>query len=325
MADPRLLVLGSGGQLGVSLIRQRGWPLQSTPAHTLAVLGLDRAQAPLDDPDRLREALARAVADFKPTHLINAAAYTAVDKAETDEGRLAAEAVNALAPGVIGEFARAHQLPVVHFSTDYVFDGSLPHPLAYSPDTPTAPAGVYGATKAAGEQALLASGAISLILRTSWVYSAHGANFFNTMIRLGLSRTELRVVGDQIGAPTSAEWLAAITTALCHQWPLSSNEAPHGIHHLTAEGAISWHGFAQALLARARQARPDLPWQIQSDDQILQIPSSDYPTPAKRPHNSRLSGASLRQACPGLALALPWQAQLEKVVAEWARITPASA
>lgn len=317
MSSARLLILGAAGQLGQSLVRQRGWPLDS-PQVRPAVLGLSRTEAPLDDADLLLKGLRVAVADFQPTHLVNAAAYTAVDKAETDEGRAAAEAVNARAPGLIGEFAKPHGLPVVHFSTDYVFDGSLPHPQAYPHDWPVAPASVYGQTKAAGEQALLQSGAACLVLRTSWVYSAHGANFFNTMIRLALSRPELRVVGDQIGAPTSAEWLAAMTHQLCEAWPTGSGDDRGGIHHLTASGSVSWHGFARALLARTRAARPDLNWQIRADDQVQEIPSRDYPTPARRPENSRLSGEALRAAFPELQLDCPWEEQLHEVVREWA-------
>jgi len=269
----RPLVLGAHGQVGEALCRL-------CQSQSIPVLGLGRAQAPLDNLVTLRNALTAQIQAFAPAQIINAAAYTAVDRAETEPDL--AHRVNAEAVGLIGEIAATHDIPVVHYSTDYVFDGQKPVGQAYRPDDPVNPQSVYGRTKRAGEEQLLHSGAQALVFRTSWVFSDHGANFLKTMLRLAQEREALKVVADQHGAPTSAAFIAQATLDIL----VKSKTA--GVYHLTAAGQTTWHAFACALIAQARTLRPDLSWKILADTQIQPITTAEYNAPAARPHNSLL-------------------------------------
>ena len=266
-----ILISGRNGQLAQAL-QQR-----------LAGLGrlqvLGREQLDLAEPERIR----RTMRELRPDLVINAAAYTAVDQAEHEPE--AAFAINARAPGVLAEEAERLGVPLLHFSTDYVFDGSKTTP--YTEDDATNPLSVYGQSKLEGEQAISAVGGMHLILRTSWVYSLYGRNFLLTMQRLMQEKPELRVVADQIGAPTWAGSLASSTLALIERWQAGQAGA-WGTYHMTAQGQTSWFGFAQAIGEHLKaQGKPCA--------QLLPIPSSDYPTPARRPLNSRLDCSRLRQ------------------------------
>ena len=267
----KILITGRNGQLAQAL-QQR-----------LAGLGqvhvLGREQLDLAEPERIRQ----VVRELSPDLLVNAAAYTAVDQAENEPAL--AFAINATAPGVLAEEAARLGVPLLHYSTDYVFDGSKATP--YTEDDAPNPLSVYGRSKLAGEQAIHAVGAAHLILRTSWVYSLHGRNFLLTMQRLLQEKPQLRVVADQIGAPTWAGSLAASTLALIQRWQ-AGQAGGWGTYHMTAQGQTSWFGFAQAIGEHLKaQGRPCA--------QLLPIPSSEYPTPAQRPLNSRLDCSRLRQ------------------------------
>lgn len=262
----KLLVFGETGQVARELARR-------LPAGTDVVfLGRDRAD--LSDP----AACAAAVTDSAADAVINAAAWTAVDKAEAEED--AATVVNGTSPGAMARACAARGLPFLHISTDYVFDGRGSVP--FTPDHPTAPVNAYGRSKLAGETAIRASGARHLILRTSWVVSAHGQNFVKTMRRLGAERASLNVVADQIGGPTPAAAIAdtlfVAATALC-------DGADGGTHHFAAAPDTSWADFARAIMAGAGLGCT-----------INDIPSSAYPTPAARPHNSRLDCSQLTES-----------------------------
>ena len=275
----RILLAGRNGQVG--------WELLKALAPLGEILAPGRVELDLLDTARLREAVRAANADV----IVNAAAYTAVDRAESE--RDAAFAVNAAAPGVLAEEAKKSGALLVHYSTDYVFDGEKPAPYVEE-DAPN-PLNVYGASKLAGERAIAASGCRHLILRTSWVYGPRGSNFMLTMLRLARERPELRVVDDQLGAPTSSLAIARATAQLLRP-------GAHGTYHLSAAGHTSWCGFARAILARAGIATPVTP-----------IRTADYPTPARRPRNSRLNCARLRAEF-GLALA-PWEEALAETIA----------
>ncbi|MFB4391647.1 dTDP-4-dehydrorhamnose reductase [Pseudomonas sp. LS_2] len=243
------------------------------------VHALGRSRLDLAHPEQLREPLRQLAPDL----IVNAAAYTAVDQAESEPNL--AFAINAESPRVLAEEAARLGVPLIHYSTDYVFDGAKPTP--YDEDDTPNPLGVYGASKLAGERAIAAVGGDHLILRTSWVYSLHGRNFLLTMQRLLQEREQLRVVDDQIGAPTWAVSLASSTRALIERWQAGQAGA-WGTYHLTAQGHISWFGFAQAIGQHLKaQGLPCA--------ELLPIPSSDYPTPAQRPLNSRLNCSRLAQ------------------------------
>lgn len=286
----RVLVTGCRGQVGLEVARALGSACEVI-AHDRASLDLaDAAQVTA----RVREA--------RPQVIVNAAAYTAVDRAETDVA--AASAVNAVAPGVFGEECRRAGALLVHFSTDYVFDGTKPSP--YVESDATNPLNVYGHTKLEGEQAIAASGCDHLILRTSWVYGPHGRNFLLTMLRLGAERDELRVVDDQRGAPTSSLQLARLTREILLERGLERARAASGVYHATAGGETTWCGFARAIFERqARRPR------------VTPIPSSEYPTPARRPSNSVLDNGRLAAA---LQLRLgDWQTGLDETLAALSR------
>ncbi len=233
---------------------------------------LGRAQADLEDP----QACARAIHDHAPRAVINAAAYTAVDRAEQEEA-LALQ-VNGAAPVAMAQACAQLGIPFVHLSTDYVFDGA--GQAAFTSTHPTAPLGAYGRSKVAGEEGVRAAGGVHVILRTSWVFSAHGSNFVKTMLRLGLARDSLRVVADQFGGPTSARAVATACLGIAGQ--LQSDPQSAGTYHLSGTPTTSWAGFARAIMATA-----GLPCEIE------ECASADYPTAARRPLNSRLECAGL--------------------------------
>ncbi len=290
------LVFGGNGQVGQELLRALA-PLGEVRATTRTGTlpdGRDALQVDFADAD----AVVRVLDAVRPDRVVNAAAYTAVDKAETDVH--AAQAANATTPGAIARWCALHNVPLVHYSTDYVFDGTGTRP--YLPDDPTAPLGVYGASKLAGEQAIRAAGGRHLILRTAWVYAAHGHNFLRTMLRVGAERDVLRVVADQIGTPTPAALIADVTAQI-----LDAENHSSGTWHLTANGETSWHGFAEAIfegaVARGLIARAP---------RVEAITTADYPTPARRPAYSRLDTTTLEQ-CFGITLPL-WDVALGGVL-----------
>jgi len=271
----KLLLLGGNGQVGRELRRSLA------PLGELVTSTRDGGNADAVADFNAPESLAALITRIAPGVVVNAAAYTAVDKAETDVD--AAFRINAEAPAVIARACAASGALLVHYSTDYVFDGSAIRP--YREDDATAPLGIYGASKLAGEDAIRASGARHAILRTAWVYAAHGRNFLLTMLRLASEREELRVVADQIGAPTPASWIADATAAL-----ISHGVDQPGTWHLTAGGETSWHGFAEAIMDEARALGL-----IEHKPRVVAIPTSDYPTPAQRPAYSVLDTTRLRR------------------------------
>jgi dTDP-4-dehydrorhamnose reductase len=273
------LVFGANGQVGRELLRALvplGAVQGTTRSGTLAD-GAPCLQADFAD----AEAVVSLLDTVRPGRVINAAAYTAVDKAESESA--AAFAANATTPGAIARWCAAHDVPLVHYSTDYVFDGQGTRP--YRPDDATAPLGVYGASKLAGEDAIRAADGQHLILRTAWVYAAHGHNFLRTMLRVGAERDVLRVVADQVGTPTPAALIADVTAQL-----LQDGGERQGTWHLTARGETSWHGFAEAIFegALARGLIDRVP-------KVEPITTADYPTPAKRPAYSRLDTGTLER------------------------------
>lgn len=266
----KILVTGHSGQVARELA------LALAGQGELLVLGRDR----LDLADS--EAIRQRVRAERPELIINAAAHTAVDQAESEPE--AAFALNATAPGVLAEEAAALGAPLIHYSTDYVFDGRKTAP--YTEDDQPNPLGVYGRSKLAGEEAIRAVGGAHLILRTSWVYSLHGRNFLLTMQRLLQEREQLNVVDDQVGAPTWAGDIATTTAALIQRW--QQGRQAWGTYHFTAGGETSWFGFASAIAETLKtQGKPCA--------RLEPIPSSAYPTPAQRPLNSRLDGSKLRR------------------------------
>ncbi|RRU04752.1 dTDP-4-dehydrorhamnose reductase [Stenotrophomonas maltophilia] len=293
-----VLVFGGNGQVGQELLRALaplGKVVATTRSGTLSD-GSACETADFGQPESLPALLDR----LQPSVVVNAAAYTAVDRAEQDVE--AAFAANAQAPGMIARWCAAHGVPFVHYSTDYVFDGQGTAP--YREDEPTAPLGVYGTSKRDGEDAVRAAGGRHLIFRTAWVYASHGANFLRTMLRVGAERDQLRVVADQVGTPTPAALIADVTAqALRHPGQLS------GTWHLTASGQTSWHGFAEAIFAEALVTGV-----LAKVPAVEAIPSSEYPTPAKRPAWSVLDNRKLQQ---DFSIVLPsWQDGLKRVMAE---------
>ncbi len=280
----KLLVIGKTGQVAQELAR-------ALPADVTARF-LGRDELDLANP----AAAAQAVAGGEADAVINAAAWTAVDKAETEEA--AAHLVNAAAPAAMAEAAARRGIPFLHISTDYVFDGVGTR--AFRPDDKTGPLGAYGRTKLAGEQGVRAAGGAHLILRTSWVVSAHGSNFVKTMLRLGQDRPVLRVVADQVGGPTPA---ADIATALITAARAMVQGAPGGTHHFSGAPDVSWAEFARAIMATA-----GLPAQVED------ITTADYPTPARRPANSRLDCSAFAAA---FGVTRPdWREGLDRIVKE---------
>jgi len=274
---PTLLVTGCNGQVGFELRRSLA-PL----GHVIA---LDRSACDLTRPDEIR----RIVREIRPDVIVNPAAYTAVDKAETDAGT--AFAINGEAPGVLAAEARALGSLLVHYSTDYVFDGWGDAP--YVETDPVDPRSVYGKSKLAGEQAVIASDATAIVLRTCWVAGAHGGNFAKTMLKLGRERDSLRVIADQFGAPTTASLIADVTAQIvARYWLFGDRSAfPAGIYHLAAAGETTWHGYATEVLTYA--AGKGVALKVDPAG-IEPIPATAYPLPAPRPLNSRLDTRKLR-------------------------------
>lgn len=302
----KILLLGQHGQLG--------WELQRSlaPLGEVVALGRDAARNPLHQGQPLAgdlcqpQALLHSLRCVQPDLIVNAAAYTAVDQAEA-EPELARQ-VNATAVGLLAAQTARQDAAMVHFSTDYVFDGSGSRPWTEA-DLP-APCNVYGQTKLQGERLLQQHQPRHLILRAGWLYAPRGHNFACTMLRLGQEREHLQVVADQYGAPTSAELLADVAAHAIRQW--WQRPALSGVYHVAAAGATSWHGYACYLLEQARQA--GVPLRV-ARDAIEPLPSSAWPARACRPHNTRLDTGKLQRTF-GLHLP-PWQAGVQRMLAEW--------
>lgn len=301
-----ILLLGANGQIGLELLRSLA-PLGEVIAATrdgVLVNGSDCMAVDLADPVSLARSLSAANADV----IVNAAAYTAVDRAEDEPKR--ADRVNHRAVAELGAWAAGHGARVIHYSTDYVFDGSATRP--YREEDPTASLGVYGRTKLAGDNALRASGAAHLIFRTAWVYASHGHNFLRTMLRAAGEREELRVVADQVGAPTPARWIADTSADALAQWQRAGASASARLgetYNLVASGQCSWYDFAGAIMhgARARGLLARVP-------RLVPIASADYPTRAQRPAYSVLDCARLEST---FGLQLPdWRDGLWSVLDE---------
>jgi len=306
----KLLLLGANGQLGRTFLvhgglAERGELVAASRDGVLA-LGGNGVIADLAAPASLPALLDRV----QPDVIINAAAYTAVDRAE-QEPELATR-VNGEAVGVLGVWAKAHGTLVIHYSTDYVFDGG--QSLPYAVEAPTAPLGAYGSSKLAGEMALRDSGADHLILRTAWVYAAHGHNFLRTMLRLGSERDELRVVADQHGAPTDTTLIVRASLAALDCWQqadAAQRRQLSGTHHLVASGATTWCGFANAIFEQASASGL-----ITRKPQVIPIVSADFPTPAVRPAWSLLDNTGFQQY---FGFPLPdWQNGLRDVMTQLA-------
>lgn len=281
----RVLLFGGNGQVGHAI--------QALGSLTRELVVSTRQDCDLVDAESVR----RQIRSVRPDMIVNAAAYTAVDKAESDRERCFA--INAVAPAAMAAEAAELGAKLLHYSTDYVFDGTKSAP--YNEEDATGPRNVYGASKLAGELAIAKTGGAWLVLRTSWVYSNHGANFLKTMLRLGAERPELRVVADQHGAPTSAGAIAEATMRIAKN--AAAGKWTSGVHHMTAVGETTWYGFAQAIFARAAMPHPAL----------IPIDTSDYPTPAARPANSVLSNEKF---AANFSFRLPaWEAQLDAVMA----------
>ena len=294
----KILLLGKNGQVG--------WELQRAlaPLGELIALGSDGAGALTGDFSR-PESLAATVRAVAPQIIVNAAAHTAVDKCESEPDL--ARALNAAAPAVLASEAKILGALLLHYSTDYVFDGSGSMP--WVEDAATGPLSVYGATKLEGEQLIRASGCLHLILRTSWVYAARGGNFAKTMLKLAQERERLTVIDDQVGAPTGADSLADLSAHMLR----STLQRPElaGTYHAAASGETSWHGYAQHVIEFARAA--GRPIRV-APHAIEAVPTSAFPTPARRPANSRMNTRKLRDSF-GLALP-PWQLGVERMLAE---------
>lgn len=301
-----ILLLGANGQLGRSFLEHDALaPLGLVTAASRDGKRIDGGPAEVADlsaPDTLPTLLDK----LRPGIIVNAAAYTAVDRAEQEENL--ATRVNGEAVGVLGKWAAANGALVVHYSTDYVFEGNASTP--YSVDAATAPLGAYGRSKLAGEQALQASGAAHLLLRTAWVYAPHGHNFLRTMLRLGGERDELRVVADQHGAPTSTDMIVRATVAALEAWrraDATQRVTLQGTHHLVASSHTSWHGFAGAIFEAAHACGL-----ITRIPRIVPITTAEFPTPARRPAWSVLDNTEFQQR---FGYALPhWQAGLHDVI-----------
>jgi len=295
----KILLLGKNGQVG--------WELQRSLTPLGEVLALDRHSTiycgDLSKPDEL----AQTVLSYKPDFIVNAAAHTAVDKAES-EPQLA-KVLNADAPAALAKAAAQVSAWLVHYSTDYVFDGSGTH--ARQEGEGTGPLNVYGQTKLDGETAIVASGCKYLIFRTSWVYAARGGNFVKTMLRLAQERDKLTVINDQHGAPTGADLIADVTAQAMRCVMDMQNTAFSGVYHLVASGETTWHGYACHVIEKAKAIKPELGWKVTD---IAPVPTSLFPTPATRPLNSRLCTEKLQQSF-GLVLP-PWQQGVDRMLTE---------
>ena len=285
-----ILLLGKTGQVGFELHR------------TLAPLGAINAPSRETLDLMSEESVANYLASAKPNLIVNAAAWTAVDAAEDHQA--SAERLNAGLPAQLADYAAANSARLVHYSSDYVYPGDGEQ--AWQETSATSPLSVYGSTKLQGDRAIEQSGADYLIFRTSWVYSARGNNFMKTMLRLAKSKAELNIVADQVGAPTPARLLAQITTLAIH------SQLARGLYHLAPRGKTSWHGFAQEIFRLAQENGEQL---AMGPENAYPIPTSDYPTPATRPLNSRMDVSKLEQT---LNIRLPdWQSQLDQTLSEY--------
>ncbi|MEC8916845.1 dTDP-4-dehydrorhamnose reductase [Salinicola sp. LHM] len=288
-----ILILGGSGQVGFELQRALA-PLGNCIAPGRRSLDLQDAAA-----------VVRLLDELGPSLVVNAAAWTAVDAAE--KSRDEAFRLNAALPAQLADYCASHSAKLVHYSSDYVYPGG--GDTAWQETSETGPLSVYGKSKLAGDEAVLASGADALIFRTSWVYSARGHNFMKTMLRLAREREALRIVGDQIGAPTPARLIAEVTLLAVKQ--RGEGRLEPGLYHLAPRGETNWHGFAQAIFRHAEALGETL--QVKPD-QVVSIATANYPTPARRPLNSRLSLEKVEQA---LGITLPnWESQLQLTLAE---------
>lgn len=287
----KILIIGRNGQVG--------WELQRTLSPLGNIITLDHPEMDLADPDCIRNHFR----EIRPDLIVNAAAYTAVDKAEADP-ELAMK-VNGIAPGILAEEAKALHAPLVHYSTDYVFDGTKNG--AYTEEDNPNPLSVYGSTKLAGEEAVRNSGAAHLIFRTSWVYGVRGHNFLLTILRLAKERNELRIIDDQVGAPTWSRMIAEVTSlALSRCLAADAFEAMSGTYHLTSAGSTSWHGFTKAIIDG-----------LEKKPMLVPIATEDYPLPAVRPKNSVLSNDKLKSV---FDLSLPdWNVCLKQCLGDMPR------
>jgi dTDP-4-dehydrorhamnose reductase len=305
---PAILLIGKNGQVGAELVTLL--PLAGQ------VTALGREQLDLSNPEEIRQAIGRA----HPRIIVNAAAYTAVDLAEKEE--VQARTINSEAPRVMAEEAKKVGALLVHYSTDYVFDGAKNTP--YAEEDPTNPLSVYGRTKLQGELAIRSTGAAHLIFRTEWVYGRRGRNFLLTILRLASEREELRIVRDQVGAPTWCREIARGTVSVLGRAAEAGVESllnHGGIYHMTASGKTSWHGFAEAILEEARKVQRQPVWMAKATGSreiatrhVAPITTEEYSTPARRPANSVLANDRLSSE---FGVRLPdWRTQLNEVFAE---------
>ena len=293
----KILLFGKNGQVG--------WELQRSLAPLGEVIALGTTSQNYCGDFTDLTGIANTIRAIEPDVIVNAAAHTAVDKAESEPDL--ARTINALAPAVLAKESNLLNSLLIHYSTDYVFDGE--GDKAWQESDQTEPLSIYGATKLEGEQLIQASGCMHLIFRTSWVYGARGGNFAKTMLRLAKERDSLKVIDDQIGAPTGADLLADVTAHAIRT--ARRNPEVSGLYHLVAGGETSWHGYASFVLDYARRAGIDLKV---ATDAVQAVPTSAFPTPAKRPHNSRLNTEKLQNT---FDLHLPhWQAGVTRMLAE---------
>ncbi|MEN9903714.1 MAG: hypothetical protein RLZZ555_279 [Pseudomonadota bacterium] len=294
---PTILLLGAKGQVG--------WELQRSLAPLGQVVALDRNSTDHCGDLSDLEGLRATVRALRPVAIVNAAAHTAVDKAESEPEL--AQLINALAPQALAQAAAEVGAWLLHYSTDYVFDGSGTQP--WREDDATGPLNTYGRSKLEGERLIAQACGRHLIFRTSWVYAARGGNFARTMLRLAADRERLTVIDDQCGAPTGAELIADVSAHALAQ--VLRTGAGAGVYHLAAAGETSWHGYASHVIAAARRLKPELALKVQAIDPV---PTSAFPTPARRPHNSRMDTGRLQQV---FGLNLPaWQQGVERMLAE---------
>ena len=295
----KILLLGKNGQVG--------WELQRSLAPLGELLALDRHSTRYCGDLSKPQELAQTVLDYKPDIIVNAAAHTAVDKAESEPDL--ARCLNTDAPAALAKAAAQVGAWLVHYSTDYVFDGSGTH--ARQEGDGTGPLSVYGQTKLDGEKAIVASGCKYLIFRTSWVYAARGSNFAKTMLRLAQERDKLTVINDQHGAPTAADLIADVTAHAMRRVLNTQNISFSGAYHLVASGETTWHGYASHVIEQAKHLSPALDWKVA---EVAPVPTSAFHTPAARPLNSRLCTDKLQQNF-GLVLP-PWQQGVDRMLAE---------
>ena len=295
----KILLLGKNGQVG--------WELQRSLAPLGEVLALDRHSTQYCGDLSNPEQLAQTVLTYKPDFIVNAGAHTAVDRAESEPEL--ARCLNVHAPAALAKAAEQVGAWLVHYSTDYVFDGSGSH--ARQEGEGVGPLSVYGQTKYEGEKAIAASGCKYLIFRTSWVYAARGGNFAKTMLRLAQEREKLTVIDDQYGAPTGADLIADVTAHAMRRVQNTQNISLGGVYHLVASGETTWHGYASHVIEQAKRISPELSWKV---NEIAPVPTAAFLTPAARPLNSRLRTNKLQQAF-GLVMP-PWQQGVDRMLAE---------